>query len=82
VLVSWNSLTKRAGSGSVNQMYESKDPDPYQNVTDPEHCRFTIDIYFIHAGEKVPKGFEQSVVVGTLLSLFHKQRQDQTSSSR
>ncbi len=27
-------LAKRAGSGSVIQ---SKDPDPSQNVTDPEH---------------------------------------------
>jgi hypothetical protein len=28
------------GSGSVNQVYRSKDqnPDPYQNVKDPEHC--------------------------------------------
>jgi hypothetical protein len=34
-------MTKRVGtgSGSVNQEYISKDPDPYpyQNVTDPEH---------------------------------------------
>ncbi len=34
-------LTKRAGSGSGSeffcQVYGSKDPDPYQNVTDPEH---------------------------------------------
>jgi hypothetical protein len=33
---------KKAGSGtgSVNQVRDSKDPDPdpYQNVTDPEHC--------------------------------------------
>jgi hypothetical protein len=25
-------------SGYVRQRYESKDPDPYQNVTDPQHC--------------------------------------------
>jgi hypothetical protein len=32
------SLTKRAGSGdgSVGQRYGSEDPDPHQNVTDPE----------------------------------------------
>ncbi len=30
-------IDERAGSGSVNQVYGSKDPDPYQNVTDPEH---------------------------------------------
>jgi hypothetical protein len=28
--------TKRAGSG--NKVYGSKDPDPYQNATDPEHA--------------------------------------------
>jgi hypothetical protein len=43
-LASWRSLTKRAGSGSgsVSQRNGSEDPDPhldpYQNVTDPEHC--------------------------------------------
>jgi hypothetical protein len=24
--------------------YESKDPDPYQNVADPEHCFVDLDI--------------------------------------
>ncbi len=38
---SWNSLTKRAGSWSVNQVYGSQDPDLYQNVTDPDHCPVT-----------------------------------------
>jgi hypothetical protein len=37
LLVSWRSLTKRAGSGSVSQGYGSADPDLYQNVTDPQH---------------------------------------------
>ncbi len=40
-------LTKRAGSGagagSVNQVYGSKDPDPYQNVTDSEHWLELVD---------------------------------------
>jgi hypothetical protein len=27
----------RSGIGCVNQVTGSKDPDPYQNVTDPEH---------------------------------------------
>jgi hypothetical protein len=35
-------LTKRAGSGAgsgtVSQWYGSSDPDPYQNVTGPQHC--------------------------------------------
>ncbi len=33
-------IDERAGSGSVNQVYGSKDPDPYQYVTDPEHWYF------------------------------------------
>ncbi len=39
LLVSWRSVTKRAGSGAgpVSQRYGSEDPIPYQNVTDPEH---------------------------------------------
>jgi hypothetical protein len=36
LLASWQSLKKRAGS--VNQIYGSKDPDPYQDDMDPEHC--------------------------------------------
>jgi hypothetical protein len=36
------SLTKIAGSGagvgSVSPRYGSADPDPQQNVTDPQHC--------------------------------------------
>ncbi len=27
-----------AGSGSICQRYGSGDPDPHQNVTDPQHC--------------------------------------------
>jgi hypothetical protein len=38
LLAFWKTLTKTAGSGSVNQVYGSKDPDPYKNVTDPENC--------------------------------------------
>ncbi len=33
LLVSWRSLTKRAGSGAGFE-----DPDLYQNLTDPENC--------------------------------------------
>jgi hypothetical protein len=40
LLASEMPLKKRAGSGSVIQWYRSADPDPdpYENVTDPEHC--------------------------------------------
>jgi hypothetical protein len=27
----------KKGVGSFSQSYESEDPDPHQNVTDPEH---------------------------------------------
>jgi hypothetical protein len=45
LLASCQSLTKRAGSrsGSVNRVDGSKDPDPYQNVTNSEHCWIGID---------------------------------------
>ncbi len=29
---------KIAGSGSISQRHESADPDPHQNVMDPQHC--------------------------------------------
>jgi hypothetical protein len=31
-------MTKIAGSGSITQRHGSADPDPYQNVMDPQHC--------------------------------------------
>ncbi len=33
----WRPLTKIAGSGSISQRYGSADPDPYQNVKDPQY---------------------------------------------
>ncbi len=42
LLASWRPMTKIAGSGSVSgsisQKHGSEDPDPPQNVMDPEHC--------------------------------------------
>jgi hypothetical protein len=31
-------MTKIAGSGSISQRHGYPDPDPYQNVMDPQHC--------------------------------------------
>ena len=31
-------MTKIAVSGSIIQRHGSADPDPYQNVMDPQHC--------------------------------------------
>jgi hypothetical protein len=33
-----NKQKNPGGAGSVSQRYGSADPDPYQNVTDPQHC--------------------------------------------
>jgi hypothetical protein len=30
-------MTKIAGSGYISQRHESADPDPHQNVMDPQH---------------------------------------------
>jgi|LakMenE01Jun11ns_1017448.scaffolds.fasta_scaffold8876058_1 hypothetical protein len=41
-LASLKSMKKEVGSGvgsgSISQRYGSGDPDPHQNVTDPQHC--------------------------------------------
>jgi hypothetical protein len=38
LLGSWRSRTNIAGSRSIGQRHWSADPDPYQNVMDPQHC--------------------------------------------
>ncbi len=38
----------RSGSGSISQRYGSPDPDPHQNVMDPEHWFKVIKIYRFH----------------------------------
>jgi hypothetical protein len=42
--VSLKSLTKGVrsgvGSGSISQRYGTADPDPHQNVTDPQHTGY------------------------------------------
>jgi hypothetical protein len=42
---------KKAGSGagseSVSQRYGSPDPDPYKNVTDPQHATISTPLLFI-----------------------------------
>jgi hypothetical protein len=35
-------MKKGVGSGSISQRYGSGDPDPHQNVTDPQHCFFNL----------------------------------------
>jgi hypothetical protein len=31
-------MVKLEGSGSISQRHGSADPDPHQNVMDPQHC--------------------------------------------
>jgi hypothetical protein len=39
-------MTKLAGSGSISQRHgsEDPDPDPHQNVMDPEHCQIEAEM--------------------------------------
>ncbi len=50
---------ERAGSGSVSQRYGSDDPDPQQNVTDPEHCCSGTPCVFVIA-EDILNSFQTS----------------------
>jgi hypothetical protein len=44
LLASCQPLTKKAGTWSVSQWYRSADTDPYQNVTNPQHCFFDCSL--------------------------------------
>jgi hypothetical protein len=39
-----------SGSGSISLRHGSADPDPHQNVMDPEHCLATLASFYIGAG--------------------------------
>jgi hypothetical protein len=56
-LASWRSLTRRAEYGSVSHRNGSPVPDPYHNLTDPEHwlleARWVrLEVLFIWRGKK------------------------------
>jgi hypothetical protein len=38
---------KIAGSGSIGQRHGSSSPDPYQNVTDPQHWKVGTLLQYI-----------------------------------
>jgi hypothetical protein len=53
-----------SGSGSISQRLGSADPDPHQNVIDPEHClkavlwiliRIRIGLDLDPGGQKCPR---------------------------
>jgi hypothetical protein len=58
-----------SGSGSISQRYGSKDPDPHQNVTDPQHWFLLVSgrelpprtelLLFIGAGDEKSQGSER-----------------------
>ncbi len=58
------SLRKRPAYGSVSQRSGSPDPDPYKNVTDPEHCPTPL-LSFLRWGE------EPFFLFAPLLSIIH-----------
>ncbi len=38
-----------SASGSISQMHGSADPDPHQNVMDPQHCwQLSVPVYEVH----------------------------------
>jgi hypothetical protein len=43
-----------SGSGSISQRHGSADPDPHQNVMDPQHCAKLIKRVF-KLGIYIPK---------------------------
>jgi hypothetical protein len=53
LLASWRSTTKIAGSGSefgsgsISQRHGSADPDPHQNVMDPQHCFLLFEVLLL-----------------------------------
>jgi hypothetical protein len=50
-------ITAFGPSGSVSKRYGSADPDPHQNVTDPQHWLviFSDTLFFIYIEEKKNK---------------------------
>ncbi len=54
LLASWRPLTKKAGSGSVSQLYGSADPDPCQKFTDPQQWWFRFRIRLVPEGDLDP----------------------------
>jgi hypothetical protein len=49
-------ISKRYGSGSVNQKYRSADTDPYQNVTNLQHCSSVVSLRLNPVTYPVPSG--------------------------
>ncbi len=64
-----------SGSGSISQRHGSADPDPHQNVMDPQHCFFQAH----HEGGEV--GAQRSVLYGDRGEQVRHQVQEQEAGS-
>jgi hypothetical protein len=58
-----------SGSGSIIQRHGSADPDPHQNVMDPEHCFFLNETEFlqdkVYTGQSTVPMYGDKVNMGT-----------------
>jgi hypothetical protein len=61
-------MMKIEGSGSISQKHGSADPDPHQNVMDPQHCTAEIFEYPTCAGGSVTVNVE--VVLGLAQEMY------------
>ncbi len=67
LLASWRSMTKKEGSGSINQRHGSADPDPPQNVMDPQHCSILFH-YLFSAIHSLKSGTRCRYLLSAILS--------------
>jgi hypothetical protein len=60
----------RAGSGSIAQRHGSADPDPYQNVTDPQHRYKARALSHINRFTDNCSNFLRTTIAFALVSTF------------
>ncbi len=68
-MASWRSMTKIAWSGSISQRHGSADPDPHQNVMDPQH--WFPPISPIHVRLRHKMAYVRSVPAPAVISPVH-----------
>jgi hypothetical protein len=64
-------MTKIAGSGSINQRHGSADPDPPQNVMDPQHWSQglqSLGSNLVDSNKLLSRSCEQFIGLGELAS--------------
>jgi hypothetical protein len=70
-------MTKIAGSGSISQRHGSVDPDPRQNVTDPEHCLKHNSKAFVNL--EVSEGARESGQLCSAVQQVYRQEESVTN---